>query len=885
MGARNPYRIFVDKDNTDWLFWGDVGPDANLAGVEGPEGLDEINLTKKAGNYGWPYFAGKNEAYLNNYSSPSFYFDPSAPVNLSIWNTGAINLPPAEPSWLELFHKSYLAGPRYYYDPSSTDLQRLPVQFDEVFFYYDFNTSQIWVASLDINGEVLSTVQLAPEVFPLESFGFIDMKIGPDGHLYILEYGAGCCPSDVATGKLIRVDYVGLVVNLPPVVNLTSDTNNGAVPLTVNFSSEGTFDPEGDLLTYAWDFQSDGIIDSNQPNPSFTYTSNGEFVAQLQVSDGNGGISSKTITIFAGNDAATFTFNSPQDGGLFNWGDDVEYELEVTDQQDGSTPDNGIDCDEVIVTPSLAHLDRFLDQQSTNGCQGSVTLKADYTIGLNSGGTKLTTDNVNYNEDQYATGGETYSNPVAIDGTIDDALYQTERYGDFSYNIPVEDPGLYDIKLHFAEIFHEVEEPGGPGDRVFTVSIEGIPVLQSFDILSEVAPATALIKVFERVSINDGVITIQFTSIKGNSKLSAIEITNSNGLDIYGADDISHSIAVQYTDKDGLTAFDRIQLYPKRHEAEFFDSQGDVTIVPNTDIWGGGTGAIRVNHNSYISFSGRNLTNVTSVKYRTTSGGDGGSIELRLDGISGPLLSSTDIPATGSWSNWSEQESSITDPGGKHDLYFVFKNDDSSQDLFELNYLEFGGGGVSVDNSPPEILTVMASSNTSVQVEFSEVVAKNTAEFTGNYLIDQAVVVSNAVLAPDSRTVLLTTSQLNPSFSYQLSVSSVENLAGLAMVADSYPFSIAPDDSANRRMIPRLKVYPNPATNQVTLELQLLTAENVLIHIYDAVGKEFYIGEAVFEAGTNIIDLDLNHLTEGLYYLKLNSRATNLAGKKLVIKK
>ena len=29
MGARNPYRIFVDKENTDWLFWGEVGPDAN----------------------------------------------------------------------------------------------------------------------------------------------------------------------------------------------------------------------------------------------------------------------------------------------------------------------------------------------------------------------------------------------------------------------------------------------------------------------------------------------------------------------------------------------------------------------------------------------------------------------------------------------------------------------------------------------------------------------------------------------------------------------------------------------------------------------------------------------------------------------------------------
>ncbi len=641
MGARNPYRIFVDKENTDWLFWGEVGPDANIAGVEGPVGMDEINLTKSAGNYGWPYFAGKNEPYLNTYSDPQFYYDPTAPVNLSTWNTGTTNLPPAKPSWLEFFHKSYLAGPRYYFDPSITDLQRLPVEFDKAFFYYDFNTSQVWVVKMDPNGNILSNEQLAPTVFPVETFGFIDMKIGPDGHLYILEYGAGCCPSDVATGKLVRIDYIGIVSNLPPVISLTADPNNGPLPLTVNFSSNGTFDPEGDPLTYAWDFQSDGTVDSNQKNPKYTYTTAGEFITQLQVDDGNGGVSTKNITIFAGNNAATFTFNSPPDGGLFGWGDDIEFDVEVTDAQDGS-----IDCDDVNVVPSTAHLNHVHDQQTITGCQGTATLDADYQISINSGGPKVSTGGRTYGADQYATGGNTFSNGVAIDGTTDDVLYQTELYGDFTYNIPVQDQGLYDIRLHFAEIFHGVEEAGGPGDRVFNVSIEGIPLLKNFDILSEVAPATAIIKEFNKVAVNDGLATIQFTSVTGNSKISAIEVLNSNGLNIYGEDDIFHVLGANYTDKGGLTAFGQIQLYPRRHEAEFFDTQSDVTVISNTDPWGGGNSAIRVNHNSYITFSGRNLANITTVKYHTTSAGSGGRIELRLDGISGPLLSSTDIPAS-----------------------------------------------------------------------------------------------------------------------------------------------------------------------------------------------------------------------------------------------
>ena len=80
-----------------------------------------------------------------------------------------------------------------------------------------------------------------------------------------------------------------------------------------------------------------------------------------------------------------------------------------------------------------------------------------------------------------------------------------------------------------------------------------------------------------------------------------------------------------------------------------------------------------------------------------------------------------------------------------------------------------------------------------------------------------------------------------------------------------------------------MKVYPNPATDQLTLEVELVTAEAIVINIYDAVGKEFYFGEMSLESGINIMNLDIKHMTEGLYYIKLNSRATNISGRKLVI--
>src|SRR5690606_3058980 len=143
--------------------------------------------------------------------------------------------------------------------------------------------------------------------------GFIDLKIGPDGQLYILEYGAGCCPDNVGTGKLVRVDYTGVDTNRAPVVSLSSDVTSGSLPLTVKFSSEGTTDPDGDALTYSWDFQSDGIIDTDVKNPSFTYTQKGSYTALLRVTDSKGASSSKSVQINAGNSAASFKFNNPPD--------------------------------------------------------------------------------------------------------------------------------------------------------------------------------------------------------------------------------------------------------------------------------------------------------------------------------------------------------------------------------------------------------------------------------------------------------------------------------------------------------------------------------------------------------------------------------------------
>jgi len=646
MGARNPYRIFVDKENNDWLFWGEVGPDANSSGTMGPEGLDEINLTKTAGNYGWPYFSGvDNDAYQVPYKTPSpFYNNPAAPENTSVWNKapnniGATILPPAEPAWLEFFHKSYFAGPRYYYDGTATDPQRLPVEFDGVFFYYDFNTSKIWAVKMDATGNILSNEQLAPAVFPSSKNGFIDMKIGPDGHMYILEYGTGCCPQNAGTGKLVRVDFTGISTNSPPSVVINTDVTSGSVPLTVNFTSAGTVDPNGDTpLTYAWDFQTDGIVDATTEDASFTFTSAGTYNVQLKVDDGNGGIGVQNVTINAGNNAATFTFNSPPDGGFVGWGDDITIDLVVNDQEDGSTG-SGIDCADVSVVPSLGHLNHFHDGATVDGCP-----------------------------------------------------------------------------------------------RILTLQYEGH--------------------------------------------------------DIDGGADIFYVLGTNYTDQGGLQAFDQIKLHPKRKEAEYYDTQSGVEIIQNTDPLLGGEEAIRVDNNSYISFLGRNLLHIESVRYRVASTLAGGTIEFRSGSSTGPLIATTIVPSTGSLDTWVNIESTFTGPVGKHDLFFIFKSSSAAQDIFDVNFVEFVGAGVSIDNSPPLVNKVTSLSATEVQIEFSEYMSQASAETLSNYVINNGISVTGATLLDDGRSVLLSVSTMSSNNSYNLTVSNAQNVAGLPVTTGSYPFSI-----------------------------------------------------------------------------------------------
>ena len=131
-----------------------------------------------------------------------------------------------------------------------------------------------------------------------------------------------------------------------------------------------------------------------------------------------------------------------------------------------------------------------------------------------------------YGADAYFTGGSAYSVSAPIDtsGLTNPApqqVYQTERYGNFTYTIPHLLPNSpYIVRLDFAEIYWNA-----PNQRLFNVLIDGNPVLTSFDVFAQAGDKDkAIDRQFECLSTSSGQIVIQFTSLVDNAKVSGIQV-------------------------------------------------------------------------------------------------------------------------------------------------------------------------------------------------------------------------------------------------------------------------------------------------------------------------------------------------------------------------
>jgi Malectin domain len=119
-------------------------------------------------------------------------------------------------------------------------------------------------------------------------------------------------------------------------------------------------------------------------------------------------------------------------------------------------------------------------------------------------------------------GGTTTTTAAAIGGTVDDALYRTNRSGSlFSYRFDVP-AGEYTVLLRFAETDPTIS---AAGQRVFNVFAESTRVLSGVDIFAEAGANTALDKSF-RATVQDGALGIRFAAVSSTATVSAIQVVS-----------------------------------------------------------------------------------------------------------------------------------------------------------------------------------------------------------------------------------------------------------------------------------------------------------------------------------------------------------------------
>ena len=363
MGHRNVWRVFVDS-KTGWIYWGEIDPDQDKDTEAGPRGYDEQNQAKGPGFFGWPYFIADNQPipkydFFNNKVGEKL--DPAKPVNTSPNNTGLRELPPAQPALIyypyavsEKFplvgssSRCAIGGPIYHRDDFKNPERPFPSYYENKWLMADYSRFWIMAVTLDEDGNYQSMERFAPHYNPVQP---LDIKFGPSGDLYVLEYGSNTIRS-AKESRLVRVEYTA--GNRKPVVQASATKRGGAVPFSTQLRSTGTVDYDKDRLEYTWKIEGgkQPIQDTGE-NPTITLTEPGLYTATLTVRDTEGATGSGSVKLVAGNDPPEVKLQYNGNATFFFPETTIDYEVVVMDREDG-TLGSGINGEDIAISINYA---------------------------------------------------------------------------------------------------------------------------------------------------------------------------------------------------------------------------------------------------------------------------------------------------------------------------------------------------------------------------------------------------------------------------------------------------------------------------------------------------------------------------------------------------
>ena len=674
MGCRNPWRISIDPAS-GILYWGDVGPDAGGNNDRGPRGHDEINQARQAGFFGWPYFNADNQPYADvNFTTGEIgpWFDALHPVNDSPNNTGVRELPPAQPAMIfypgaasEKFPelasggRTACAGPGYHFDAQLSSSSKFSEALDKVLFIYEWSRHCVKLVYLDDNYDVVRIEPFMPQYNFVRP---IDMHFGADGSLYVLEYGETWGVNKDA--RLIRIDYVR--GNRTPTAVAKAENNIGLHPLTVSLSSEGSFDKDGDVLSFEWRLIN--TLDRSLPPASLstaesadvTIDQPGVYNVELIVTDPSGAYRSAVVPVLAGNARPDVQFASPRSGDFFDGDQPLRYEVVVNDLEDGTN-------DESLLDNELADI---IDGESS----GRVVVNAQHSVDPFLMAGPSTGSSVNDPPGLKRMKGSDCFNCHAVD---------QKRVG----------PPLIEIANKYRDNPDALEASVLRVMRGSTGVWGKIPMIpHGHHSAEEVREMVGWIYSLQPT----GLVRV-FSGFVGEIPISAEEAGKPG----------HYRLDVSYTDlgagiAPSLSASATVRLRPRLVQAELADEiRGPQVLGSNRASGGKFIGAI--NHGHTLRFRNINFDQISTATLKIASAGAGGAIELRADNADGPLLAVVDVEVNGNWEDFYERrvdlKTSIGSVGsadgssapisGQHDLVVVFTHPGGAGGLMNLDAIDF----------------------------------------------------------------------------------------------------------------------------------------------------------------------------------------------------
>jgi cytochrome c len=632
MGCRNPYRIAVNQA-TSTLYWGEVGPDAGEDSKNDPRGYDEFNQAKKAGNYGWPYFVGDSKAYHDSdFATQAIgaLFNANGPENNSANNTGLKKLPAPT--------KAMIWYPYSFYEPFAQLGQGGRTAIAGSFYHYDKSKAKS---------------NSIPDYY--------------DGCLFVMDWMRNWVFA-------IRFDENENYTRMEPFMPLTGDFRR---PIDMDITPGG--------ILYVLEYGSVYGADNDDARlVKINYNSgNRAPVANISVDD-SVGINPLTVKF---NSSSSYDFDED---------DQLKYEWTFEGNKVSSTDAN----------PTYTFKNKGVYKVSLKVTDPSGLSSTD-VMEIKAGNTMPEISINTTGNSMFYFDGEKLDYNVAVKDKEDASIDPKRIHVKLAY-IPKETgsykpmqgngtwimPGKILIETSDCNACHTYNKTiVGPAfnaiaEKYYNKPSE-IPRLAGKIITGGAGVwGNHYMNAHPQLSKENATTIVKYIlSLKQQQTQDSLAASGTVGLKKpQGANEGTWVLSAAYTDLGNgivpLTATKELVLKTPKLQAK------DADIIRNINRSDDMLGSI---HNkSYFAFKGIDLTGVSNITYYYSSQNIDAALEVHIDSPTGAVISTLNYTSTGSWQRFQQVTTAIKDPGGIHDLYFIFKKDtEPNHDMFTLDWLRF----------------------------------------------------------------------------------------------------------------------------------------------------------------------------------------------------